>query len=73
MTHSLSHTKERTIMGTFIKLFIIAAVCYGVWCCLGFYFPKSHQFAFGLGGMGFTYLVLGTAAAGLITAKVVKD
>lgn len=59
-------------MGTFLKLFIIAAVCYGVYMALGFYFPGSRQFAFGLGGMGFTYLLCGTAIAGLITAKVVK-
>lgn len=59
-------------METAIKAGIIAAVCFGVYTLVGIHVPEAHKFAFGLGGMGISYLWLTTGAAGLVTLKVVK-
>jgi hypothetical protein len=59
-------------METIIKVGIIAAACFGAYVFIGQNFHEAHKFAFGLGGMGFTYLALATGAIGLVAYKAVK-
>lgn len=59
-------------MASLLKLSIIVAACFGVYVFFGANVAATHRYAFGFGGVGFTYLALGTVAAGLLTAKLVK-
>jgi hypothetical protein len=59
-------------MSAILKFILIAAACFGVYCFLGSYLPDSHKFAFGLGGMGFTWLIVGTVITGGVAYKFLK-
>lgn len=59
-------------MKTLIKIAIVATSCFGAYIFIGYHFHKAHEMAFGLDGLGFTYLSLVTAAVGLVTWKSVK-
>ena len=57
---------------TVVKGGIIAASCYGAYLFIGSHVHKANEVAFGLDGMGVTYLLLAAGAVGLVTYKFVK-
>jgi hypothetical protein len=59
-------------MSTLVKILLVSAAVFGTYCFLNAYMPATHSFAFGLGGMGFSYLALASAAVGLVAHKAIK-
>jgi hypothetical protein len=55
-----------------IKIGIMAAACFGAYVFIGSHVHAANNFAFGLDGLGFTYLALATGVVGLVTYKYVK-
>jgi hypothetical protein len=53
-----------------LKIMVVAVVCWAFYVFAGG-FPQAHSFAFGIGGMGVSYLMIGLLLAGLITYKIV--
>jgi hypothetical protein len=54
-----------------IKVLIVGMAIAGV-LYVSEFLPVSHRFAFGLGGMGFTWTVIGACVIGLIAYRSVK-
>jgi|HubBroStandDraft_5_1064220.scaffolds.fasta_scaffold08865_2 hypothetical protein len=59
-----------------VRLFVTAAATAGTYLAGNFYLsphlPQLHSFAFGFAGMGFTYLAIGSAVAGVVAFRATR-
>jgi hypothetical protein len=57
-------------MSTIFRVFVVLAAALGAYVFFGQVIPSLHNFAFGVGGLGFTWLALVAIGTGGIAAKV---
>jgi hypothetical protein len=57
-------------MSIIFRVIIVLLSCFGAYMFFGQLFPRTHDFAFPLMGMGVTYLALIAFGTGCIAAKV---
>jgi hypothetical protein len=57
-------------MATIIRLAVCFAAAAGTYFLLGSHFPTINHFAFGVAGVGVTWLALASGATGLVAAKL---
>ena len=55
-----------------IKLIIVFATMFGIYTAGLFFVPTLNRFAFGLAGIGFTYLLLLSIGGGIVAWRAIK-